>query len=131
MTETRAGTTIHYIYDRGTNTMNGVDANVTWVPVLNANAPPFYVVGDYPVPAAPAGSSRSEVVEVTPANYAASGFVTALGGALTHKASSILPKPVSYHATMSTARICTLALRYNVGVAEHWHAAARAAVGAA
>ena len=113
MTETRAGTTIHYIYDRGTNTMSGVEANVTWVPVNNANAPPFYVVGDYPVPAAPAGSSRSEVVAITPSNYDASGFVQAVGDALTNKASSILPKPVSYHATMSTARICTLALRYN------------------
>ena len=61
MTEMRVGTTIHYAYDRATNTMNGVDANVTWVPVNNTV--PFYLVGNYPVPAAPAGSSRSEVVE--------------------------------------------------------------------
>ena len=111
MTETRPGTTIHYTYDRATTTFTGVEANVTWVPVNNQT--PFHVVGNYPVPAAPAGSSRSEVVEMTPAHHEASGFVTALAAALTNKPSSILPKPVSYHATISQARNLTLSLHYN------------------
>ena len=50
---------------------------------------------------------------MTPANHEASGFVTELAAALSNKPSSILPKPVSYHATMSQARNITLALRYN------------------
>ena len=110
MTETRPGTTIHYTYDRATNTFSGVGANVTWVPV-NSTAP-FYVLGHYPVTGTPEPSSSSEVVEITPATYNASAFGQAVANALSNKPTSILPRPVTYHAAMN-GQVLTLALRYN------------------
>ena len=59
MTETRPGTTIHYTYDRATNTFSGVGANVTWVPVNNSNQAPFYVQGDFPETVTPEPSSSN------------------------------------------------------------------------
>ena len=113
MTETRPGTTIHYTYDRATNTFSGVGANVTWVPVNNAA--PFYVQGEYPVTHVPEPSTSNEVVEITPATYNAAAFGQAVANALSSKTSSILPKPVTYHATVNN-QVCTLALRFNEAI---------------
>ena len=57
-------------------------------------------------------SSSDEVVAITPATYNAAAFGQAVANALSSKASSILPKPVKYHAAVNN-QVCTLSLRYN------------------
>ena len=104
-TETRAGTTPVFEYHKSLNQFIGTAE--TWTPPAN-----FHVVGNFPSTASPASSSQAYVVEVAPGEYNQSGLTSIVGSALNNKASTILPKAVTYSATLSGHQM-SIGLLYN------------------
>ena len=92
-TETRAGTTPVFEYDKSLNQFIG--ATETWTPPAN-----FHVVGTFPSTASAASSSQAYVVEVAAGEYNQTGLTAAVASALNTKAGTILPKAAAYAASL-------------------------------